>query len=79
MSNIEKPSHYQLEGLEPYESIDVIRAVLGEQGFRYFCHGNTLKYLIRAGKKDGEADIKDYKKSRVYLDWLIESVEENNE
>ena len=23
MSNIEKPSHYQLEGLEPYESIDV--------------------------------------------------------
>lgn len=38
-----------------------------------------MKYLTRAGKKDGESDLKDYKKTRVYLDWLIESLEETND
>ena len=68
MSNIEKPSHYQLEGLEPYESIDVIRAVLGDK-VKYFYIGNILKYIIRAEKKNG---LEDYKKASVYLKWLIE-------
>ena len=68
MSNIEKPDHYQLEGLEPYESIDVIRAVLGDR-VKYFYIGNILKYIIRAEKKNG---LEDYKKAEVYLEWLIE-------
>lgn len=34
-----------------------------------------MKYLTRAGKKDGESDLKDYKKTRVYLDWLTDIVE----
>lgn len=68
MSNIEKPSHYQLKGLEPYESIDVIRAVLGDK-VKYFYIGNILKYIIRAEKKNG---LEDYKKAEVYLEWLIE-------
>lgn len=76
--NIKSPSHYKLQGLD-IESIDVIKAVLGKQGFEYFCHGNIMKYLTRAGKKDGESDLKDYKKTRVYLDWLIESLEETND
>ena len=72
MSNIEKPSHYQLKGLEPYESIDVIRAVLGDK-VKYFYIGNILKYIIRAEKKNG---LEDYKKAEVYLNWLIELEED---
>ena len=71
MSNV-KPNHYQLEGLEPYESIDVIRAVLGD-GVKYFYIGNILKYIIRAEKKNG---LEDYKKAEVYLKWLIELEED---
>lgn len=72
MSNIEKPNHYQLEGLEPYESIDVIRAVLGDK-VKYFYIGNILKYIIRAEKKNV---LEDYKKAEVYLKWLIELEED---
>ena len=72
MSNIEKPSHYQLKGLEPYESIDVIRAVLGDK-VKYFYLGNILKYILRAEKKNG---LEDYKKAEVYLKWLIELEED---
>lgn len=68
--DVKDPSHYQLKGVEPYQSIDFIEAVLGEGGFIKFCLGNCLKYLVRAGKKD---DIKkDLEKARVYLDWAIE-------
>ena len=68
MDNVNKPKHYVLEGLEPYQSIDVINAVLGENA-RYFYLGNIIKYFLRAEKKNG---LEDYKKARVYLDWLIE-------
>lgn len=67
--SVKSPDHYKLEGLE-IESIDVIKAVLGSDGFKAFCIGNALKYLIRAEKKGGRED---YKKARVYLDWIIES------
>ena len=52
MDNIKSPNHYKLNGLK-IESIDVIKAVLGRDGFSAFCHGNVLKYLIRARKKNG--------------------------
>lgn len=69
---VKDPSHYKLEGLEPYQSIDVIKSVLKTQ-FKAFCIGNALKYLIRAEKKNG---LEDYKKAKVYLDWIIEEMEE---
>ena len=72
--SIKSPSHYKLPGLE-IESIEVIRAVLGKEGFESFCYGNVLKYLTRAGKKYGESELKDFKKSSVYINWLIESLE----
>lgn len=68
---VNNPKHYQLEGL-PCESIDVVRAVLGRDGFMAFCRGNQLKYLIRANKKNG---VEDLKKARVYLDWEIGEAE----
>ena len=69
---VKKPSHYELEGLEPYQCIDIIKSVLKSQ-FKAFCVGNALKYLIRAEKKNG---LEDYKKARVYLDWIIKEMED---
>lgn len=63
--SIDHPQHYQLPGL-PCESIDVIRAVLGDEGFCKFCRGNALKYLIRADHKGGTEDLK---KAMKYIGW----------
>lgn len=70
MDNIKSPNHYKLSGLK-VESIDVVKAVLGRDGFSAFCHGNVLKYLIRARKKNG---VEDLKKAKVYLEWMIENL-----
>lgn len=72
---IKRPQHYKLEGAE-FESIDVVRAVLGQKGFENHCRGNSLKYLIRADKKNG---IEDLKKAKQYLEWEIESREKRND
>lgn len=64
---VQSPAHYKLDGLD-IEPIDVIKAVLGD-GFKAFCKGNILKYMIRADKKNG---IEDLKKAKVYLDWMLE-------
>ena len=70
--NIKSPKHYKLEGLN-IESIDVIRATLGKEGFKAFCKGNIMKYLIRAEKKNG---LEDYKKAQIYLGWYLKECEE---
>lgn len=64
---VNEPKHYRLDGLG-IESIDVIKAVLREDGFKAFCRGNALKYLIRADRKGG---VEDLEKARVYLNWEI--------
>nr|DAL24341.1 MAG TPA_asm: nucelotide kinase [Caudoviricetes sp.] len=66
--SVKHPSHYRLEGLKGIECIDIIQAVLGEEGFKKFCRGNALKYLIRADRKNG---LEDLKKAAVYLSWEI--------
>ena len=65
--SVNEPQHYKLDGLG-IESIDVIKAVLREDGFKAFCRGNALKYLIRADRKGG---VEDLKKAMVYLNWEI--------
>ena len=68
IDNINNPNHYKLScGIE---SIEIIKRVLGTQGFVAFCLGNILKYLIRAEKKNGKED---YKKAAKYLEWVIGS------
>ena len=67
--NVYSPSHYQLGDLN-IEAIDVIRAVLGEEKFEGYCRGNTIKYILRADKKN---ELEDLKKAKVYLDWEIQS------
>lgn len=67
IDNVNNPNHYKLGcGVE---SIEIIKRVLGTQGFVAFCLGNILKYLIRAEKKNGKED---YKKAAKYLEWVIE-------
>ena len=46
---VNHPAHYQLEN--GMEAIDIIKGTLGDRGYKAFCRGNTLKYLLRAGKK----------------------------
>lgn len=68
--SVRHPKHYELEGLNGIESIDIIRSVLGKMGFEQFCRGNELKYLIRANKKNG---LEDLRKAQVYLGWEIDT------
>ncbi len=65
---VDHPQHYG--GADnPYEAIKVIEA----WGLHAsFCLGNTIKYLARAGKKNGEDTLVDLRKARWYLDWEIE-------
>ena len=62
---VEHPSHYVAY---PVEVIEIIKLVLGEEGFKAYCFGNELKYRMRAGLKiDAAEDIKktmQYKKFR---------------
>ena len=71
--NVNSPKHYQIGGLG-IEVIDVIKSVLGKEKFEGYCRGNVLKYVMRADNKNG---LEDLKKARVYLNWEIESKEEN--
>ena len=41
-------------------------------GFQDYCKGNVLKYIWRFREKNG---LEDLKKARVYLNWMIESME----
>lgn len=64
-----RPAYYGGEA-DPYEPFKVIRA----WGLNFFL-GNALKYIKRAGKKDGNTAIDDLKKARTYLDSEIRELE----
>jgi hypothetical protein len=40
-----------------------------------FCSGNVVKYVCRAGKKNGESSLDDLKKAVWYLNQLVEKAE----
>ena len=70
MSNpINHPKHYGGEN-NLYEAINVIEAWEAD-----FCLGNVLKYISRAGKKDGTVATEDLKKAQWYLNRKIEQLE----
>ena len=62
------PDHYKLPN--GIEANDVTM-------FFGFNEGNVLKYVWRAGKKDGEYRLTDLKKAQWYLNQLIEREELN--
>lgn len=63
-------SHYQSGGIEP---IDYITA----HNMNFNC-GNVIKYVTRAGKKEGESPLKDLKKARDYINFEIERISRDN-
>jgi len=67
--NVNHPSHYNESGIE---CIEAIRATLGSE-FPAYCKGNVMKYLWRYQYKNG---IEDIKKAQVYLNWMVEYLEE---
>ena len=62
------PSHYKLGEIEVIQVTEQFD----------FCTGNALKYLMRAGKKEGESALDDLKKARWYINRLIQNQSSTN-
>lgn len=71
---VEHPKHYGGKD-NPYECIKVMRAYGLDKNF---CLGSAFKYLVRAGKKPNEPQIRDLKKAADYILIEIEKLEEEN-
>lgn len=77
---VHKPSHYQI--MPGVEVKDVRRALLdkipaGQASYHEItCWDRSWEYLTRMWGKGG---LEDARKARVYLDWLIESLESGGE
>lgn len=67
--NVNHPGHYNFGKIEV---IEYIRDKLTPEEYQGGCTMNVLKYVSRWRHKNG---LEDLKKAKVYLDWLIESVE----
>ena len=73
---INKPSHYTLIAGKGVEVIDVIEAAVSVNGIPATMashYANTLKYLLRCGRKG--CFLEDLKKARFYLDRIIVNTE----
>lgn len=68
---INSPEHYTIGGIE---TIDYIKAKLTREEYIGYIRGSVLAYISRAPFK--RTPLKDYKKSRRYLDILIKFLEE---
>lgn len=71
--NVQHPIYYGGAD-DPYEAIKIIEA--WNLGFHL---GNTVKYISRAGKKDGNSATQDLKKALFYLNREIELLEKQNQ
>ena len=68
MNNQKTPSHYQ----GTIQPIDLINA----QNLN-FNLGNVVKYVCRAGKKQGENVLSDLEKAKNYINYEIERIKKN--
>lgn len=62
------PSHYK--SAAGIEVIDVIEAFDLD-----FCRGNAVKYICRAGRKSGEAELVELRKAKWYVERAIAQLE----
>lgn len=62
-----KPSYYNDTKITPFDVID--------DWDLNFYEGNAIKYIKRAGKKDGNSRLQDLKKVREYIDHEIKAEE----
>ena len=68
---ISAPEHYTYADIEPKDAI---------RGWNLnFNLGNVVKYIVRAGRKDGNTILDDLRKARQYLDFEIEFLEKDSE
>ena len=67
------PSHYCQGGIE---CIKAIEASMTPEEFQGYCKGNVIKYCWRFREKNG---LEDLKKAQVYLGWMIESKEKQEQ
>lgn len=70
---VHHPSHYGSKD-DPYECIKVMRAYGLDKNF---CLGNAFKYLVRAGKKPNEPQIRDLEKAVDYINMEIGEMKRN--
>lgn len=68
---VNHPEHYGGEDWI-YEPVKVIEA--WNLGWHL---GDALKYIARAGKKDGNSELQDLKKAQWYISRKIKRLEEN--
>ena len=54
------PEHYQKGSIQVWDFIS-------DQNLDYFT-GNVIKYLCRAGNKNGESELDDLLKAKAYID-----------
>ena len=71
--NVKHPSHYCQGGIE---CIKAIEASMTPEEFQGYCKGNVMKYVWRFREKNG---LEDLKKAQVYLGWMIESKEKQEQ
>ncbi len=64
------PQHYQLRN--GFQVIDLTEAL-------DFCSGNVVKYVARAGNKEGESALDDLEKALWYLVRKIENVRKSED
>jgi hypothetical protein len=67
--NAIRPDYYKLPNGK--DTIDVIAEVFGKDAAVNFCLGNALKYITRAGKKEGNRFEQDLNKATEYLNRAI--------
>lgn len=67
------PSHYTQGEIE---CIKAIEASMTPEEFQGYCKGNVMKYVWRFREKNG---LEDLKKARVYLEWMVESKEKQEQ
>lgn len=65
------PTHY---GKGKTEAIEII-----EQHDLNFCLGNVVKYVLRAGKKEGETVLEDLEKALWYLQRELQKLKTKNQ
>lgn len=70
-NNVEHPQHYGGSD-NPYEAIKVIEAWMDPEASYGFCVGNALKYICRAGHKDGNSLEQDLEKAVWYLNRALQ-------
>lgn len=69
-NQISHPAHYCFGKYEPVKVIQDWKLS--------FCLGNVLKYIARAGKKDGNSRLQDLQKAKKYLEFEIEEIQNEN-